>query len=164
MSFIKKNFSLPVLWEAINRLADGKWSVFADKAGIPQSTFKQWLDEIAEPKRDNLKKLLNFTSLKEKDFYPGEEKESISVGESQAIYGIPDKKELHRSIDTILASKDRDTIQALDMNIKVFLNKVIDKKICEDEIVKLKNQMNILQNKVNLFIKEDREKKKEVSE
>jgi len=76
MRNIKKNFSLPVLWKTINALADGKWSVFADEAGVPQSTFKQWLDGKAEPKRDNLKKLLNFTGLEEKDFYPEDEKET----------------------------------------------------------------------------------------
>ena len=150
--------------EFINKGFRGNIAEFSRASGFPRTTVASWSEGISEPKRDNLKKLLNFTGLKEKDFYPEEEKESISVGESQAIYGIPDKKELYRSIDIILESRDRDTIQALDMNIKVFLSKVIDKKICEDEIVKLKNQMNILQNKVNLFIKEDREKKKEVSE
>jgi len=127
--------------------------------GIKRVLLATWIHRDNIPKK-RLAEIENKGYPPEKWMIYEEEKEAIEVKETQAIYGIPNKKELYRSIDIILASKDRNTIQALDMNVKVFLNKVIDKKNCEEEIENLKRELRILQNQVNSLLKKDCAEKK----
>jgi hypothetical protein len=84
------------------------------------------------------------------------------VHESVTIYKLVNEKELCRDIRTILKKGDTSTIQALSMNVKEFLNKVIEKEQCLGEINRLHNEMTSLHKKVDNLLKVDKIKKKVV--
>ena len=82
-----------------------------------------------------------------------DEEDYVCVKEPSRVYPVPSRRALHKSIDEILASADRETILALESNIKVFLEKVRDKKSCEEEIAALRKEIIQLKNQMDALVK-----------
>ena len=51
------------LWKLIDKCCEGHWTVFADGAGIPHGTFRNYLRGVAEPKMEIFEKLCQFANV-----------------------------------------------------------------------------------------------------
>jgi transcriptional regulator with XRE-family HTH domain len=122
----RRSFFAKQMRHMIDLLNGGNLSKFSKNAKISRTTVDSWVKEIAEPKRDNLQKLLDYTKQTEEFFFPKTQEESSSTAvekvvrssnivEMEHINIIPGFKDkpTARNIATLLLEMERIDPEAL---------------------------------------------------
>lgn len=132
------------LWDLIDKVAGGKWTVFADMGKIAHSTFTNYLAGKSEPKREALDKICEAGKVNASYFDDANKTGIDYVMKAPKVSHMgdqPGSKDYGPSSTDILLSKAREVLESgthygasLAANINSFYEAVREKRMIEKRL------------------------------